>query len=86
MVVLSDGSFVLCQGRVCDRFSTTDNKAVVELVGTFVGHTDVVMCAFEKDDNVLVTGSRDRTIKEWNLTTCDVSTPSHRETTADSSE
>jgi len=80
--------FVLFQGRFCDRFRftkpnpTSVNKedGAVELVGSFVGHADAVISVLQKDDNVLVTGSRDCTLKEWNLTThkCINTIPSSR--------
>jgi len=40
-------------------------------VGTYTGHTGPVWCAVEKDDETLITGSTDMTLKEWNTKTCE---------------
>jgi len=82
IVVLSDGSFVLCSSdRTAKRWlisttttsTTNDNNTMtLELVGTFAGHTADVATAVEKrDNNTLITSAFDSTLKEWDIRTCE---------------
>jgi len=43
----------------------------IRLIGTYIGHTLRVSGVIEKDENTLITGSRDYSLKEWNKTTCE---------------
>jgi len=38
-------------------------------VGTFLGHTQVIRCMLEKDNETLVSGSHDMTLRVWNKAT-----------------
>jgi len=79
LVVLSDGSLVSCSAdRTVKRWlielengKSTKSSEVIRLVGTCIGHEDVVMCAVEIDNETIVTGSLDRTLRVWNKTTCE---------------
>jgi len=50
---------------------TTDGNGELRLLGVYLGHTRAVTGAIEKDENTLVTGSYDETIRVWNKTTCE---------------
>jgi len=43
----------------------------LELVGTYRGHTSVVLSAVEKRDNTLITSAFDSTLKVWDIRTCE---------------
>jgi len=42
----------------------------LELIGTFRGHTAVVLDVVETNDNTLITSAFDHTLKEWDIRTC----------------
>jgi len=73
LVALKDGSFVSCSDdKTAKRWIVIDspNNRTVELAGTYVGHSDFVMCGAEKVTNVsFVTGSADKCLKEWDTAT-----------------
>lgn len=73
LVELNDGSFVSCSDdKTAKRWLRTGgNSNDVQLLGTYKGHTNIVYCAMERDDNTLLTGSFDRTMKVWNTTSCE---------------
>jgi len=73
LVELHDGSFVSCSSdKTAKRWAITrtDNKTL-QLLGTFLGHTNWVVCAVEKDNDTILTGSLDYRLKEWNTTSCE---------------
>jgi len=47
-----------------------NNNQTLQLLGTFVGHSQNIRGVVEKDDNTIITGSIDKTMKVWNKTTC----------------
>jgi len=49
--------------------SNLDNRCL-QVVGTYTGHDDIVACMVEVDDNTLITGSMDRSLRVWNKTSC----------------
>jgi len=66
----SDGSIVTCSDdKTAKRWSYSVENKKVEPLQLFSGHEGNVLCAIEKDSNTILTGSLDRTLKEWNLTT-----------------
>jgi len=77
VIALNDGSFVSYGSDHTPRrwviSTTNDNKTVtLELVGTFIGHTALVMCAAENRDNhTFITSSTDYILKEWDIRTCE---------------
>jgi len=89
LVALRDGSFLSCShDRTTKRWisypptttttptttNTNDTSGFV-LAGTYKGHTLAVLCAVEKDDDTLITGSSDNTVRVWNKTTCEECRP-----------
>ena len=70
-VELKDGSFLSCSNDFTAKrwLRTTTNN--LELLGTYQGHQNAVCCAMEKDDDTLITGSIDNTLKVWSTTTCE---------------
>jgi len=83
LIALSDGSFVTCDftdftakrwlisTTVNDENKNINNSRALKQIGTFIGHTDSVLSAVEKDANSLITVSLDETMKEWNIRTCE---------------
>jgi len=72
LVELSDGSFVSCSSdKTAKRWLSSHSNNVLQLLGIYKGHTLNISCAMEKDDNTLLTGSFDETIKVWNKTSCE---------------
>jgi len=71
LVGLSDGSFVACyrDNITVERWLISPENTL-EYMGAFVGHNDFTKFAVEKDINTLITGSSDRTLKVWDVTTC----------------
>jgi len=78
LLVLSDGSIVSCSSdKTAKRWlidNTEDNKTI-RLVGTYLGHTSFVTGVVEiynnDKNNTFLTGSFDKTLREWNKTTCE---------------
>jgi len=71
LVELGDGSFVSC-GEDTRVIRWCITGAEIKLLGTFIGHTCSVWCAVENRDKMtLITGSGDKTLAEWNISTCD---------------
>ena len=72
LVELNDGSFLSGSDDVtAKRWLRTTNNNTLELLGTYLGHTCPSLCAIEKDDDTLLTGSFDDTLRVWNTTTCE---------------
>ena len=73
LLELNDGSFLSCSlDKTVKRWlRTTNDNENIQLVGTYQGQEDSVLCVIEKDDNTLITGSFDRTLKVWNKTSCE---------------
>jgi len=76
LVELRDGSFVSCHHNSTAKHLTIsmneeddDFRERVVLVGTFVGHEQNFTCVLEKDDDTLLSGSHDLTLRVWNKAT-----------------
>ena len=62
LVELHDGSFVSCSSdKTAKRWLTKNNE--LQILGIYKGHSEYVWCVIEKDDNTLLTGSFDQTMK-----------------------
>ena len=75
LVELNDDSFLSCSddntAKQWLRVTTTTTNNNLQLVGTYRGHDEAVLCGMKIDDTTLLTGSLDRTMKVWNTTTCE---------------
>jgi len=82
LVALRDGSFLSLSDDDARRWvinsdNTTncnvndDTKSQLRVVGTYIGHTEPVTGAVEKDDNTIVTASYYSSLKVWNKMTCE---------------
>jgi len=73
LLELNDSSLVSLSSNdnTFKRWSILRDERLVQLVGTFSGHTDFVWGVVEKDDNTLVSGSSDSTLKVWNKASCE---------------
>jgi len=67
---MNDGSLVSLSKEV-KRWSISRDDNHIQLLGTYSGHADTVWDVVEKDDNTLITGSSDLTLKVWNKTSCE---------------
>jgi len=56
---------------VTDNRDNDNGNGNFRVVGTYVGHTNDLIDAIEKDENSFVTGSIDKTLRVWNKTTCE---------------
>eukprot|EP01102_Stenamoeba_stenopodia_P018518 TRINITY_DN6796_c0_g1_i3.p1 TRINITY_DN6796_c0_g1~~TRINITY_DN6796_c0_g1_i3.p1 ORF type:complete len:343 (+),score=47.34 TRINITY_DN6796_c0_g1_i3:97-1125(+) len=65
MIVLKDGTLVSgSDDETLQRWTAT-----AQLIASFEGHTNDIMCLAEVDDNTFMSGSMDQTVKMWNKTT-----------------
>jgi len=81
LMELSDGSFLTftyshsvqrwSRATSTSKFDYNDESCKFVVVGTYEGHDSYVSSAAEKDDNTIVTGSDDSTLRVWNKTTCE---------------
>jgi len=69
IIELTDGSLITCGGETLKQWVIPSGTSTLELVGLFVGHTNMVHCVLDKDINTLISGSNDRTLKIWSKTT-----------------
>jgi len=76
LVELNDGSIVsgsfdesLKRWMRTNNNNYNGNSNTLTLLGTYYGHRREVVCAMESDDNTLLSGSWDDSIKVWNTTT-----------------
>jgi len=70
---LNDGTIISCSAdTTAKRWKIIRDSAEVQCVGRYEGHSKPVFCAVEKgNNNVLVTGSADETLKEWDIASCE---------------
>ena len=72
LLALNDGSILSCSSdKTAKRWMSCTKTNNLQLLGTYQGHQNYVLCAIEKDDNLLCTASSDETLKVWNTTTCE---------------
>jgi len=72
LMALEDGTFVsCCNDGTAKRWVRDKDTNTIQLLGTYSGHTGSVQLAIEKENNTLITGSQDKTLKVWNTTTCE---------------
>jgi len=73
LIELDDGSFVTCSSdNTVKRWAISNNNGVksLQLVGTYDGTGDYLLCVMEKDNDVLITGHQ-WTLTQWNKQTCE---------------
>jgi WD40 repeat protein len=65
LVLLSNGNLACCFGEIIQIFNTTSNRSFVPLQG----HEAKIQCLTLVSSDLLASGSLDRTIRVWNVTT-----------------
>ena len=59
---------IICSGSE-DNTMKTWNPITGEMIHTFIGHTNDVICVVATNSGVAITGSEDKSIKTWNIDT-----------------
>ena len=70
MALSEDGSVLATGSEDCTTRLWTTKTALVECIGILRGHEDYINCLLV-EDNFVVTGSADKTIRKWDIKTCD---------------
>jgi len=71
---LTDGSIITCSSDYSAKrwlIIYENNVKILQQAGTYTGHSHSVRGVIEKDKTTIITGSRDRTLKEWETTSCE---------------